>query len=388
MRATVLATIPWAPDGPLPRRLEPVDISSVYEPGLALERVAATRVRTLPDGVVCVVSAPDPGSGGSVAVRAGGAHRQKAVHFGPGDGEWPGWRLIDFIAAADGTWTLLELAPGPPDHVRARRIAPDGTTVWRSAAVAGSADALRQLLGTRGDAVLAVTDGGARLVELDAGGTVHDVLPLGAAADCFMNGHQRVGFVGFDPSTHTRSWVTLDAGSGRRRETGVDPGSAHALDIPLGMDGHDRPYGSRAGALVRFGADGRIDWELEVAQAIVDRGDVWVAQGAPSGEGLLVTSLSAPGTPAVLIEQAGRLTGRGPAGSFVLYERLDRDNAGTLATVAEDGSPVDTTAAPDDVWLQSFDLQMPRGPAVTDVGEIDLATRGPGALHLIRVTPG
>ena len=45
-----------------------------------------------------------------------------------------------------------------------------------------------------------------------------------------------------------------------------------------------------------------------------------------------------------------------------------------------------TEPAAPDVWMHWPDLQTPRGPAVTDAGEIDLATRTPEGLQLIRIT--
>lgn len=51
------------------------------------------------------------------------------------------------------------------------------------------------------------------------------------------------------------------------------------------------------------------------------------------------------------------------------------------------GGPDRIAAAPEDVWLRSFELQVPTGPSVTDAGEIDLVTRAPDALYVVRITP-
>ena len=136
--ATLLATIPWAPDGPLPRSTVPVHLSSARRPGPRLERIAETWTRTLPDGAVCLHAR-------GVLVRSDSSH---AVALDPP----PGWRLLDAVGDADRTWTIAELVPGPPDVVRLRRLAPDGETLWRTESIAGSADAARELLtdGIRG----------------------------------------------------------------------------------------------------------------------------------------------------------------------------------------------------------------------------------------------
>ncbi len=388
--ATVLATIPWAPAGPLPRRLAPLDESSIPSAGPALHHAAPSRVRTLPDGAVCVQSAPDPTTGECVLLRVDAGGVREPVRVQP-SGTGPGWRLIDFLGGADGGWTLLELVPGPPDQVRARRVAADGTMAWRTEATAGSPDALDQLLVEHDGAILAVNGGPPRrVVALEADGAAREVQELAdATADCFANGRGRVGFVGFDVATHARSWVTVQVETGARSVLELDAGSAWGLDLPIGMDGRGRPYGNRYGTLVRFGADGRIDWELEVKDAIVDEGGVWVAQSDASGAGLVALPLSAPGRPPLRLDPEGagawRLAGSAEPDAFVLHELGARPAA--LVTVAADGSLLDSSDAPPDVWLQWFELQTPSGPSVTDAGEVDLATRGPDGLYLIRVTP-
>jgi hypothetical protein len=388
--ARLLATIPWAPDGPLPRRLAPLDESSIPSAGPTLQHAAPSKVRTLPDGAVCVQSAPDPTSGECVLLRVGADGVHEPVRVQP-SGAGPGWRLIDFLSEADGGWTLLELVPGPPDQVRARRIAADGAKLWRTEANAGSPDALRQLLVDRGGSIFAVSGGPPRrVVALDADGEARDVQELAdATGDCFANGTGRVGFVAFDVATHARSWVTVEVETGARSVLELDADSAWGLDLPLGMDGQGRPYGSRYGTLVRFGADGRVDWELEVKDAIVDENRVWVAQSAASGAGLVALPLSAPDRQPLRLDPKGaaswRLAGRADPDAFVLHEL--GASPGALVTVAADGSLLDRWDAPSDVWLQWLELQIPSGPSVTDAGEVDLATRGPDGLHLIRVTP-
>ncbi len=391
--ATLLATIPWAPAGPLPRRFVPVRLSSIKPSGPMLLRSAPSRVRTLPDGAVCVLSAPDEESGRCAALHVDAGHVGEPVRIGPERSD-PGWQIIDFLGGGDGRWTVLELLPGPPDRVEARGIAPDGTTIWRSGATAGSPEALRQLL-PGADSVLAVSDlAPRRLVAIDAEGTIADVQALADAdGDCFTNGRGQLGFVGFDQSTEARSWVTLDIGDDPRHSVALAAESAWGLDLPLGMDALGRPYGNRQGTLVRFGADGRPDWELEAGQLVVEGDDVWISQAAESGHGIVAIPLTPPErAPAALdpepegTARPWRLAGL-TRDAFVLHERSDDATPGTLATVAADGSRLDTSRAPEDVWLRWFDLQLARGAAVTDDGEIDLATRGPDALHIVRVTP-
>jgi hypothetical protein len=389
--ASVLATIPWAPAGLLPRRLEPVRMSSVARPGPALLRSAASRVRTLADGAVCVLSAPDEDSGHCAALRLDAGGLRDPVWIGSEDGS-PGWQIVDFLAAADGHWTVLERVPGPPDRVQVRRLDAAGATVWRAAATAGSPKALRQLV-EGADSVLAVTDGAPRrLVAIAADGTISDVQSLADAdGECFANGRGALGFVGFDPGTGARSWVSVDIGDDTRRPVGLAAEDASILDVPLGMDAHGRPYGSRYATLARLDAAGHIDWQLEVAQAVVEDGGVWIAPPPQPDRGLVaiwlgspeqVSPMLDPGTPGVW-----RLAGLSGRDAFVLHECSDPAQAGTLATLAADGSLLDTTPAPDDVWLRWFDLQRPRGPTVTAAGEIDVATRGPHGLHIVRVTP-
>ena len=393
--ATVLVSIPWEPEGPLPRRLEPLDISSIARPGPALSRAAPSRVRTHADGAVDVVSAPGE-SGDSVALRVDGPGWAEPVRLGPEAASIPGWRLIDILSSADGAWTVIELVPGPPDRVQVRRVAPDGTAIWQSAEPAGSPEALSQLLGERDGLVYAVGGGPSKqLVAIDSGGAANELQALAdTGAAIFMNGSGRVGFVSLDPGPETRSWVTVDSSTGERSTLAVDPSSAWGLDLPLGMDGDGLPYGNRYGTLVRFDADGRIDWELEVLDAVVDGAEVWVAQSGPAGDGLVALPLSgqAPSPVTLDSQSAGeprpwRLAGRGPTNSFVLYERGERSGAGRLATIGADGSLIATEPAPEDVWLRWFALPLPSAPSATDAGEGDLATRGPDGLYVIRVTP-
>jgi hypothetical protein len=388
--ATVFATIAWAPAGPLPRRLAPLDESSIHSDGPALQHAAPSRVRTLPGGAICVQSAPDPASGECVLLRVDTDGVHEPVPVRP-SGTGPGWRLIDLLGGANGSWTLIELVPGPPDQVRARRIAADGTTLWRTSATAGSADALGQLLVEHGGAILAVSAGAPRrVVAIESDGRAREVQALsGATADCFANGRGAVGFVGFDAETDARSWVTVQIETAERSVVELQAGAAWGLDLPIGMDIHGRPYGNRYGTLVRFDRDGRVDWELEVKDAVVEEDHVWLAQSAQSGGGLVVLPLSAPDREPLRLDPDGarswRLAGRAEPDAFVLHELGAHPAA--LVTVAADGSVRNSSDAPPDVWLQSFELQTPTGPSVTDAGEVDLVTRGPDGLHLIRVTP-
>jgi hypothetical protein len=366
--ASVLATLRWAPDGPLPRRLEPLPQFSIARPGPTLEHVAASRVRTDPDGAVSVQGAPDPASGECLLLRVGETSAPVAV--APSG---PGGRIIDFLTTGDG-WTVLELVPGPPDQVVARGLGADGDTLWRTAATAGSADALDQLLVEHAGAALAVALGPPRrLVALGRNGAASVRELAGATAGCHVNGRGQVGFVGYDAATEARSWVTVAIETGERSVLEVDPEAAGGLDLPLGMDGDSRPYGNRYGTLVRIGADGRVDWELPVRDAIVDGDAVWIAHTEP--DGLVARQLSAGGEPERLADGAQwRLAGRTAAG-FVLH------GGGELLTAGE------RAPAPSDVWSRHFELQTPSAPAVTDAGALDLATRGPDGLHVIRVEP-
>jgi len=365
--ASLLATIPWAPDGPLPRSSEPVNLSSARRPGPELERFAETWTRTLPDGAICL-------SAGGVVLRSD--HRQP-VALGPE----PGWRLIDAIGSADDTWTIAELVPGPPDVVRLRRIAPDGATLWREDTVAGRPEAPQELL-TDGTGTVWVATAEA-LATLDPEtGARSTVQPL-TGAHRFMNGRARVGYATLETE---RLWHTLDARTGERQTMTIAADAAWGLDLPLGIDAEDRPYGNRYGVLVRFGADGRPEWELAVAQAIAAGDEVWVqhdgtmAPLTPGGQPVTPT-LPADGPP-----RQWRLVGRRPEGTLVLHG-MGGGEAGILATVDPYGATLETVTAEPDVWMRWPDLQTPRGPAVTDAGEIDLATRTPEGLQLIRLTP-
>ena len=67
--ATVAAAVAWEPAGPLPRRTEPLEAYSLEPAGPTMVHAAACRVRTLSDGTVCVLSAPDPTTREIVALR-------------------------------------------------------------------------------------------------------------------------------------------------------------------------------------------------------------------------------------------------------------------------------------------------------------------------------
>ena len=158
--------------------------------------------------------------------------------------------------------------------------------------------------------------------------------------------------------------------------------------VPLGMDGAGRPYAELADALLRVGPDGGAQWRLPLGGAVVDGDDVWVAQPAAPGGEVVARSLTGHGTVALAPgEGAWRLAGRAGEDGFVLHDPGDHASPGRLVTATAGGFCSEPVPAPHDVWLQWYDLQPPRGPAVTAAGEIDLAIRGPEALYVVRLTP-
>lgn len=391
--AVALAAVGWEPDGPLPRRLEPLDMRSIPSSGPSVDHVAASVARTLPGGAVCLRSPPDPSSGEYVAVRVDG-ETQSSLKLGPARAHVPGWRVVDAVGGSDGSWTLLELVPGPPDQVLVRRVGPDGDTLWQSSATAGAPDSLRSLLADGAGNVFGVTAGAPpRLVRIDAEGEISDLLELaGAPGAVFMDGRGRIGFVA-DAEDEARYWVTIDPRTRDSRELSVDWGSQWELDLPLGMGSEGRPYANRYGTIVRLGPDGHVDWELPVQDLVVAGRAVWAASPTQDGTALEVLTLAGDAVGAIRTltppaedpPRRWRLTGHVPPDSFVLYR--GGEGARTLVTgAAED--PDKNAAAPADVWLHAFELQVPTGPSVTDAGEIDLVTRGPEALYVVRVTPG
>jgi hypothetical protein len=187
---------------------------------------------------------------------------------------------------------------------------------------------------------------------------------------------------------------------GRTSRTGRWPpaspvhGHADDRDQLLGIDGEGRPYANRYGTFVRFDAAGRPDWELVVADAVARDDHVWVQTSSGSDEGIVALALSDAGRamhlqpPDIGMPARWRLADVAPGDdAFVLYARPTREDAGVLASIGADGTPRGTRPASSDVWLRSFDLQIPQPPAITDAGEIDLATRGPDGLSIVRVTP-
>jgi hypothetical protein len=193
-------------------------------------------------------------------------------------------------------------AEGPDSlNIEGAAIAPDGTTLWREGATAGSPEALRQLL----EGGLAIS-GGRRLVKIEPGGALADVQELEAGGDCFADGRGRLGFPAYDERTEARSWVTVGVGGGAREVIALEPASAWALDVPLGMDAQGRPYGYRQGALVRFGADGHIDWEADANELVPD-GDLQSPRGpAVTADGAIdLATRGADGLQLVRVSPAG-----------------------------------------------------------------------------------
>jgi outer membrane protein assembly factor BamB len=312
-------------------------------------------MRTLPAGAVCIA---DAAGGTLIHVDPSGDQHATAVPAGG--------RLLDFLGLGDGTWALLDDGSG------ARRIAHDGTLLWSSDA------RLRGLLCDAEGALFGVSD--ARLVALDAETGAPDELQAldGADGPWFMNGAGRVGY------QVESSWVTVDARSGERSEIRLEERSG--MDYPIGLDADGRSYWNRFATLRRLAPDGRADWEFEAGQAIVDGDRVWVQQ-RPAGE-LVALALDANASPIALPlpageERAWSLVGREPGDSFVLYG----NDTGVLARIGPNGSVEDISPAGNSVWLDWFEMQRPRGAAVTDAGELDIATRSPDGLHLIRLTP-
>ena len=124
--AKPLATIPWAPEGPLPHRLVPVRLSSMASDSGGPLHPAASRVRTLSGGAVCVLGVAEEGSGRHAAVRVeadgslprarvGGARDRRA---GLGDRRLPrrGRRQLDGAGAGP-----RPARPGPGARDRAGR---------------------------------------------------------------------------------------------------------------------------------------------------------------------------------------------------------------------------------------------------------------------------
>ncbi|HEX3688459.1 MAG TPA: hypothetical protein VHV28_02140 [Solirubrobacteraceae bacterium] len=144
-------------------------------------------------------------------------------------------------------------------------------------------------------------------------------------------------------------------------------------------------------AAVRIDGDGHVGWEL--TDLVVDGGNIWAGRPLHEGTGVEVLALTGDSagetqtfTPAEEDRpRRWRLTGHAAPDAFVLY--TGGEGARTLVTGGSDGSER-ISAAPDDVWLHAFELQVPTGPSITDAGEIDLVTRGPDALHVARITPG
>jgi hypothetical protein len=367
---------------------------SIPRPGSPMDHIAASTARTLPDGAVCVRSPSDPSSGEYVALRIDHRETDPPLRLGPADAHTPGWRAVDSLGGSDHSWTVLELMPGPPDRMVVRRVAADGSTVWQSGATVGAPDSLRSLLTDGAGSVFAVTAGQPpRVVKIDSDGGITDLLALaGAASAIFMDGRGRVGFVENGADSDSRHWVRVDVRTGESDRLRLDPASQWGLDLPLGMDGDGRPYGNRYGTIVRFDADGHIGWELQVQDLVVDEQDIWVARPAPIGTGVEVLAIAGESrgqtrtlSPATKGQpRRWRLVGHIQPDSFMLYAG---DDGGTLVTGAPDGSE-HVAPAPEDIWLRSFDLQIPTGPSITDAGDIDLVTRGPDALHIIRITPG
>jgi hypothetical protein len=390
--AAVLTTIPWPRDGE--RRLEPVSTSSLIDPGHPLARAAHVPMRTLPDGVVCLAEPASTGGGISlIRVPLDGGRRSTALLPGP-----PGWRLIDFIALQDNGWVVLEAVPGPPDQVRVRRIATDASTAWTNQVNAGTPEALSGLLCAGQGAVFGVTGTAPRrLVRLEADtGATRDALDLrDADGACVMNGAGRLGYLSGNVADGGRLWVTVDARTKDREATRLPDGSG--MEYAIGLDAAGRSYWHRFATLVCRGRNGEAEWELEVAQAIVDGDRVWVQQRPSGGRQLVALPLAAePDTAgsAVILNlpdseptRAWRLVGRDSEGDFVLHGTTGANDAGVLARIDHRGRVADLQPAGESVWLEWFDMQRPTGAAVTDAGEVDIATRGPGGLSVIRIRP-
>jgi hypothetical protein len=145
--------------------------------------------------------------------------------------------------------------------------------------------------------------------------------------------------------------------------------------------------------IVRFDPGGRPDWNLSVVDVVVRDGDVWARTGSRSDEAIVALSLSSGGgalhlrPPETGRAAYWRLADVDAGDAFVLYARPSRDDAGVLASIDADSTLRSMRPATGDVWLRTFDLQTPQPPAVTDAGEIDLATRGPDGLSIVRLTP-
>jgi hypothetical protein len=302
---------------------------------------------------------------------ASGARNQHTLDALPA-----GWRLIDYLGRADGSWVVVEALPGPPDRVGTRLIAADGAELWRREAGAGEPAALAQLLTDADEALYGVTSAMALVAISAETGAVEARGELGGAG--FMNGAGTVGHLA------ERAWVTLDASSGERRELPLSDASGR--DVALGMDAACRPYWSRRTTLWRTGPGGGRDWELEVRNAVLNGDSVWIEQ-----DGLLARELNAHGASVRLQappdeDRTWRLVGRAGAG-FVLHGFTDASDPGVLAAISADSTKSIVEPAPDDVWVEWWDVQRPSDPCVTDAGEIDLAVRAPDGLHLIRITP-
>ena len=135
--AALLATIPWAPEGPLPRSTVPVHLSSARRPGPRLERIAETWTRTLPDGWDTLLSRELPG--GDVAGYIDASFR---------GGEWPcrGEFVLHAPAAEIAAWVRRQAVVEELGPDRCRVLA--GSWSWdRLAAWVGMFDVDIEVVG-------------------------------------------------------------------------------------------------------------------------------------------------------------------------------------------------------------------------------------------------
>ena len=182
--------------------------------------------------------------------------------------------------------------------------------------------------------------------------------------------HERPGRSRLLTRDGERLWHTLDVRTGELETMTFAP----ELLEPGSAARHRRrrsPYANRYGMLVRFGRRPP-GWELPVAHAITADDEIWIqhdgnGSAARGRRGARCRRVSGGWSAAARRRARPPWDGRGqPHG----------------VDIAADGAH--RPAGPD-VWQHWPDLQIPRGPAVTDAGEIDLAIRTPDGLQLIRI---
>lgn len=359
------ALLPWGPDEGVPEVVVPRPPTSATPPSMVR---ATIEVRALPDGTPQLLASVD---GGARVIRLSRSPTRVDIQTTG--------QVVDAVLDIDGSAIVLERLD---DAFTARRVRPDGTSLWGMVDVA--AKSARLLTDARGRVFLSSND---FLMEVDDRPS-RLVSRRPQRGDAVMHPDGRVGFVHYDTNRAALDWVMLDPTTGGTSVIKGGGGTGAILDRVIGMDAAGRVYGDSSYyySVGRMTSSGHLDWRVGLAGiAVSARHGVTVLSRKEDGNGTL---LDEGGRVPVDLREYDRaqLVGRRDDGGYLLH-KPDYGN-GSLLHLDTHGRLIEVQSAGSDVWLTTDISQRPSASSVTPDGEVLVAVLTPAGVNVVGLKAG